>query len=48
VLGHVDTGYWLDVGTPEAFFCGSRDLVMGELASTVLPARAARSWCCPA
>jgi mannose-1-phosphate guanylyltransferase len=37
VLGHVDTGYWLDVGTPEAFVCGSRDLVLGELASAALP-----------
>lgn len=37
VLGHVDTAYWLDVGTPEAFVCGSRDLVLGELASTALP-----------
>jgi mannose-1-phosphate guanylyltransferase len=37
VLGHVDTSYWLDVGTPEAFVCGSRDLVLGELASPALP-----------
>jgi mannose-1-phosphate guanylyltransferase len=37
VLGYVDTSYWLDVGTPEAFVCGSRDLVLGELASTALP-----------
>jgi mannose-1-phosphate guanylyltransferase len=37
VLGYVDTGYWLDVGTPEAFVCGSRDLVLGELESTALP-----------
>jgi len=37
VLGFVDTSYWLDVGTPEAFVCGSRDLVLGELASSALP-----------
>jgi mannose-1-phosphate guanylyltransferase len=37
VLGHVDTSYWLDVGTPEAFVRGSRDLVLGELASPALP-----------
>jgi mannose-1-phosphate guanylyltransferase len=37
ILGYVDTAYWLDVGTPEAFVCGSRDLVLGELASSALP-----------
>ena len=37
VLGYVDTSYWLDVGTPEAFISGSRDLVLGELASPALP-----------
>ncbi len=37
VLGYVDTAYWLDVGTPEAFVQGSCDLVLGELASTALP-----------
>ena len=37
VLGHVDTAYWLDVGTPEAFVRGSRDLELGELASPALP-----------
>src|SRR5580693_9919639 len=37
VLGYVDTSYWLDVGTPEAFVRGSRDLVLGELASSALP-----------
>jgi mannose-1-phosphate guanylyltransferase len=37
VLGYVDTSYWLDVGTPEAFVRGSRDLVLGELASPALP-----------
>ena len=37
VLGFVDTAYWLDVGTPEAFVRGSCDLVLGALASTALP-----------
>ncbi len=37
VLGYVDTAYWLDVGTPEAFVRGSCDLVLGELASPALP-----------
>jgi mannose-1-phosphate guanylyltransferase len=37
VLGYVDTSYWLDVGTPEAFVRGSRDLVLGELPSPALP-----------
>jgi mannose-1-phosphate guanylyltransferase len=37
VLGYVDSAYWLDVGTPEAFVRGSRDLVLGELASPALP-----------
>jgi mannose-1-phosphate guanylyltransferase len=37
VLGYADTAYWLDVGTPEAFVRGSRDLVLGELASPALP-----------
>jgi len=37
VLGHVDTAYWLDVGTPEAFVRGSCDLVLGELDSPALP-----------
>jgi len=37
ILGHVDTAYWLDVGTPEAFVRGSRDLVLGVLASPARP-----------
>jgi mannose-1-phosphate guanylyltransferase len=37
VLGYVDTSYWLDVGTPEAFVQGSRDLVRGFLPSAALP-----------
>lgn len=37
VMGHVESGYWLDVGTPEAFVRGSRDLVLGALASPAMP-----------
>jgi mannose-1-phosphate guanylyltransferase len=37
VMGYVESAYWLDVGTPEAFVRGSRDLVLGELASPALP-----------
>ncbi|MGH3744557.1 MAG: sugar phosphate nucleotidyltransferase [Mycobacteriales bacterium] len=34
---YVDTGYWLDVGTPAAFVRGSCDLVRGVVASPALP-----------
>jgi mannose-1-phosphate guanylyltransferase len=37
VMGYVDNSYWLDVGTPEAFVRGSRDLVRGEMPSPALP-----------
>jgi mannose-1-phosphate guanylyltransferase len=37
VLGYADRTYWLDVGTPAAFVQGSRDLVLGRLASPALP-----------
>ncbi|MCG5218374.1 mannose-1-phosphate guanylyltransferase [Streptosporangium soli] len=37
VLGYADRSYWLDVGTPAAFVQGSRDLVLGRLASSALP-----------
>jgi mannose-1-phosphate guanylyltransferase len=37
VMGYLESAYWLDVGTPEAFVRGSADLVLGELASPVLP-----------
>jgi mannose-1-phosphate guanylyltransferase len=40
VMGYVDNAYWLDVGTPEAFVRGSRDLVLGRLASPAVPAGA--------
>jgi mannose-1-phosphate guanylyltransferase len=37
VMGYIDTSYWLDVGTPEAFVVGSRDLVLGAMPSSALP-----------
>jgi mannose-1-phosphate guanylyltransferase len=36
VMGYLDSSYWLDVGTPGAFVQGSRDLVLGRLASPAL------------
>ena len=33
VRGFVDTAYWLDLGTPAAYVQGSRDLVLGRVAS---------------
>jgi mannose-1-phosphate guanylyltransferase len=36
VMGYLDTSYWLDVGTPQAFVQGSCDLVLGRLASPAL------------
>ncbi|MEU7280305.1 NDP-sugar synthase [Streptomyces sp. NPDC045431] len=35
--GVVDSGYWLDLGTPQAFVRGSADLVTGAVASPALP-----------
>jgi len=35
--GHVDTSYWLDLGTPAAFVQGSADLVRGLAPSSALP-----------
>ncbi len=37
IMGYLESAYWLDVGTPEAFVRGSCDLVLGELASPALP-----------
>jgi mannose-1-phosphate guanylyltransferase len=37
VVAHVDSSYWLDLGTPEAFVRGSCDLVLGRMASSALP-----------
>ncbi len=37
VVGHVDSSYWLDLGTPAAFVQGSCDLVLGRVESSALP-----------
>ena len=37
VLGHLDGGYWLDVGTPAAYVQASADLVRGVIESPVVP-----------
>ena len=37
VMGYVDTAYWLDLGTPQAFVQGSRDLVLGRVRSPAVP-----------
>lgn len=37
VIGHVESTYWRDLGTPQAYVGGSRDLVLGLVASTALP-----------
>jgi len=37
VMGYVENGYWLDVGTPAAFVRGSCDLVLGRIPSAALP-----------
>lgn len=37
VIGVVDEGYWLDLGTPAAFVQGSADLVTGRAPSPALP-----------
>ncbi len=36
VVGHVDPGYWLDLGTPLAFAQGSADIVTGKVTSPAL------------
>ena len=37
VTGVVDSGYWLDLGTPLSFVQGSRDLVLGHAPSPAVP-----------
>ncbi len=37
VQGYVDSAYWLDLGTPEAYVRGSADLVAGVISSSALP-----------
>ncbi|MFL6139031.1 MAG: sugar phosphate nucleotidyltransferase [Frankiaceae bacterium] len=36
VLGYVDTAYWLDLGTPDAYVTGCCDLVLGRAPSPVV------------
>ncbi len=47
VIGHVDSGYWLDLGTPQAFVQGSCDLVLGRIASSALPGPVGESLLLP-
>ncbi len=37
VMGYPEAAYWLNVGTPEAYVQGSRDIVLGVLASLAMP-----------
>jgi mannose-1-phosphate guanylyltransferase len=37
VFGHIDAGYWLDLGTPLSFVQGSKDLVLGLAPSPAIP-----------
>src|SRR5664279_3809146 len=39
VFGHIDSTYWLDLGTPAAFVRGSADLVTGVAPTDALPGR---------
>lgn len=43
VIGVVDDGYWLDLGTPLAFAKGSADLVLGVAPSPLLAGRTGQS-----
>lgn len=43
VLGWVESGYWLDLGTPEALVQASSDLVRGEIRSSAFPAAGSES-----
>ncbi|WP_199433970.1 sugar phosphate nucleotidyltransferase [Qaidamihabitans albus] len=45
VQGFVDSSYWLDVGTPEAFVRGSADLVRGVAPTSALPGPAGDQLC---
>jgi mannose-1-phosphate guanylyltransferase len=37
MTGYIDTGYWLDLGTPQSFIVGSRDFVHGLIKSSAFP-----------
>jgi mannose-1-phosphate guanylyltransferase len=39
VMGYREDSYWLDLGTPAALVQGSRDLVLGRVASAATPPR---------
>ena len=47
VLGYAEPGYWLDVGTLASFVRGACDLVLGRLASSVLPGPTGESLVLP-
>ena len=47
VLGYTEPGYWLDVGTLASFVRGACDLVLGRLASSVLPGPTGESLVLP-
>jgi mannose-1-phosphate guanylyltransferase len=47
VFGHVDSSYWLDLGTPAAFVRGSADLVTGIAPTGALPGPAGRAIVLP-
>lgn len=47
VMGYLESAYWLDVGTPEAFVRGSCDLVLGELESPALPGECGQALLLP-
>ncbi|MFC7309959.1 sugar phosphate nucleotidyltransferase [Streptomyces monticola] len=45
--GMVDSTYWLDLGTPQAFVRGSADLVLGRAPSPAVPGRCGDSLVLP-
>ncbi|NEC67433.1 NDP-sugar synthase [Streptomyces sp. SID9727] len=45
--GMVDSTYWLDLGTPQAFIKGSADLVLGRAPSPAVPGRCGDSLVLP-
>jgi mannose-1-phosphate guanylyltransferase len=47
IMGYPESGYWLDLGTPEAFVQGSCDLVLGKLAAPARPGPAGPSLVLP-
>jgi mannose-1-phosphate guanylyltransferase len=47
IVGYKESAYFLDVGTPESFVRGCRDLVLGNLRSSVLPGAPAEALVLP-